>query len=250
MSNYSADLCNCQGILLVSTRFGNSTFESAVEKLRNRRFISSSFWPQRRLEQWEQSEVCVGRCAKVCLRQLSKNAALDEYWISWTQERRDRDCFWLESRLDFSSRERARFCAHNWMRDACGEFVVGSAVQAAAGLGFADASPLFEEKSDFAFAALISQRENPVFANGSGPWSTFPADDHPVDAAQVQLTNVFQKRLNGEETNPGTCCLKTGDAGDAIFFVLDADTPPDVWLLRGKAQLRIEKNAEALGALC
>jgi hypothetical protein len=40
------------------------------------------------------------------------------------------------------------------------------------------------------------------------------------------------------------------DSWNAVFFVFDADAPPDVWLLSSKVELRIEKLAQAIGALC
>ena len=136
------------------------------------------------------------------------------------------------------------------MGDTWRKLVVSSALEAAAGFGFADASPLFEEKGDFALAALISQGEDPLFLHRPGACSAFSADDHPTDAAQVQMSNVFQKRFDGQKANSGARRLEIGDARDAVFLVLDADTPPDVGLFSGKMELRIQKTAEAIGALC
>ena len=43
--------------------------------------------------------------------------------------------------------------------------------------------------------------------------------------------------------------MQVGNAGDAVFFVFDADAPPDVGLLGCEFQLGIEQGAEAFGAL-
>jgi len=119
----------------------------------------------------------------------------------------------------------------------------------AAGFGFADAAPLFEEEGGFVFAALVAEGEDPVFLHGAGAGAAFAADDHPVDVAEIEFAEVFEERLDGEEADGGVGFLQVSDAGNAVFFVFDADAPPDVRLLCREFQFGIEQGAETLGAL-
>jgi len=77
------------------------------------------------------------------------------------------------------------------MTDARRKFVVCSAFQTPACCCFANSAPLFEKEGDSAFLALISQSEHPIFFHRSGSRSTFAADYHPVDALQIQFTQIF-----------------------------------------------------------
>lgn len=125
------------------------------------------------------------------------------------------------------------------------EFVVGFAFETAARLSLAYAAPLFEEKGDSVFAALIPQCQDPFLLHGPCSRSALSADDHPVDSLQIQLADVFQKRFDREEANGGVRFLKVCDSRDTVFLIFDADTPPDVRLLSRESQFGIEQRAKA-----
>jgi hypothetical protein len=74
---------------------------------------------------------------------------------------------------------------------ALGELIVGFAFETSPGFGLAYAAPLLEEEGDFALAAFISQRENPVFSHGAGTCSALSTDNHPINTPQIQLSNIF-----------------------------------------------------------
>lgn len=132
---------------------------------------------------------------------------------------------------------------------AAGEFVIRFAFEASPEFGLAYAAPLFEKEGDFVFAALIAKRKNPVLLHGAGAGAAFAADNHPVDVAEIELAEIFEERLDGEETDGGICFLEIGDARDAVFFVFDTDAPPDVRLLGGEFQFGIEQSAEPFRTL-
>lgn len=89
------------------------------------------------------------------------------------------------------------FRRHNGAVYAIRKFVVGFALEAPAGFGFADAAPLFEEEGYFVFAALIAEGEDPVFLHRAGTGAAFAADDHPVDVAEIEFAEVLEERLDG-----------------------------------------------------
>lgn len=77
------------------------------------------------------------------------------------------------------------------------ELVVGSTVESPASLALPHPSPLLEEERDALGPALALDRRNPSLPHGPCARATFTADNDPTDAAQVQVTEMFQEGLNG-----------------------------------------------------
>ena len=70
-----------------------------------------------------------------------------------------------------------------------------------------------------------------------------------MNPIEVELAEVFEQRLNGEEPHAGWGGAEMLDPRQAMFSVLDAHAPPDVQLIGGIAELGLEHVAQALGAL-
>ena len=47
-------------------------------------------------------------------------------------------------------------------------------------------SPLLEEEGDLGSCALVTNRFSPTWVHGPSPGTRFTADNHPVDASQVE----------------------------------------------------------------
>src|SRR3990167_7823988 len=69
---------------------------------------------------------------------------------------------------------------------AVGHFVVGSPAEIPASPVLLDAAPLFEEERDTRLAALVEDRCRPLGLHRTRFRAGFSADDHPMDAAQLE----------------------------------------------------------------
>ena len=112
---------------------------------------------------------------------------------------------------------------------------------------------LFHEQRDLSNSALERDVAYPVHVARPGTRPALPADDHPVDAAQVEL-HGRDERLDREEADRGAGALEVGDALVRCGLVLDRDAEPDV--LRGvlgspalEVVLVVDEPLHALGAL-
>jgi hypothetical protein len=56
---------------------------------------------------------------------------------------------------------------------------------------------LLEEKRDLRRLALIADWEHPVLLHGPGFGTAFAANNRPMDAGQIERTQVFQQRFDG-----------------------------------------------------
>ncbi len=131
-----------------------------------------------------------------------------------------------------------------------GEAVVSLAVEFSASLALMDAAPLLEEERDLGSLALIPKRQHPFLPHWPGAGPALTADDHPVDSFQVDLAEVFQKRLDGQESDSGRGLLKMLDPNQAVGLVLDANPPPNVGNAGGELQpslKHVSKSGRSLG---
>src|SRR5208283_3246863 len=117
-----------------------------------------------------------------------------------------------------------------------GKAVVSLAIEFSASLALMDAAPLLEEERDLGSLALIPKRQHQFLMHRPGAGPALTADDHPVDSFQVDLAEVFQKRLDGQESDSGWGLLKMLDPNQAVGLVLDANPPPYVWKAGGELQ--------------
>src|ERR1035437_89301 len=79
------------------------------------------------------------------------------------------------------------------------------------------AAPLFEEEGYVHFQALITDTDRPPRIHCPRSGTAFPADDHPIDAFEVQFTYRPDERLNREKTSSRVCCLKVTDTGHGLL---------------------------------
>ena len=87
------------------------------------------------------------------------------------------------------------------------KLIVGAAVERPAGLVLACAAPLLEEEGHPLRATLATDVDDPVSKHRPRAGAALAADDHPVDAAEVEWSQVFQQRLDREEPNScGVAC--------------------------------------------
>jgi hypothetical protein len=80
--------------------------------------------------------------------------------------------------------------------------------------------------------------------------TTLSPNDHPVDAVEIQGgTEIFEKRFDAEETYHRCRAAEMLDAGDAVPFVFDTDSPPNVTSACCVAERRSEEAFETVGSL-
>lgn len=60
-------------------------------------------------------------------------------------------------------------------------------------------TPLFEEERHALIFALVEDIQHPILAHWPCLVAAFAADNHPVDAGQVEFAKVTQQRLTGQE---------------------------------------------------
>jgi hypothetical protein len=77
--------------------------------------------------------------------------------------------------------------------------IVGAAIQFAAGDTLPDAAPLLEEERYAGAPTLTLNADHPLFVHRASTGTAFSANDHPIDSRQVELPEIFEERLNGEE---------------------------------------------------
>jgi hypothetical protein len=113
-----------------------------------------------------------------------------------------------------------------------------------------DATPLLEEKQDFRAGALCLERCDPIGLHRTGAGTAFTAHDDPVDTAEIDPTKVFQKRFDAQEPHARRCPLEVLDAWEAILFVLDTYSPPNVRRHGSRLKFRSQEMMQALCSLC
>ena len=114
------------------------------------------------------------------------------------------------------------------MQHARGELAVDLAFQLSAGGRLPDAAPLFEEERNARAAALVANGKNPFFFHRAGAGTAFATDNDPMNSGEIDRSQVFQERLDGEKADRGVCGAEVVNSREAVLLVLDADTPPDV----------------------
>src|SRR5205814_9730164 len=97
-------------------------------------------------------------------------------------------------------------------------------------------APLLEEERYFRPPALIANPHHPLALHRSRSVPTLAADYHPVNPVEVELAEVFEQRLDGEEPHAGRGGAEMLDARQAVLAVFNAHPPPDVRLVSGGAE--------------
>src|SRR5437588_6865927 len=92
-------------------------------------------------------------------------------------------------------------------------FVVRAAIQEPAGGCFANTTPLLEEESDSVATTNLANVFHPAFLHWACPCAAFTAHDCPVDAGNLKLSEVFEKRLDGQKFDRRGRGTKMFDSG-------------------------------------
>ena len=93
--------------------------------------------------------------------------------------------------------------------------VVSSSVKDSTSTGFANASPLFEEKWHARDSALFTDGDDPLPLHCAGTVSAFAPDDYPMNSREVNLSQVFKQRFDGKETHRGGAFLEMFNSGNS-----------------------------------
>jgi len=96
---------------------------------------------------------------------------------------------------------------------------------------------------------LIANGRDPALTKGAGPRTALPTNDHPIDAVQVDRTEVFEKRFYGEKSSLRRCGAEVVYAGHAVLAVFNTDAPPNVGSCRNLSERTGEHRREAVAAL-
>ena len=110
----------------------------------------------------------------------------------------------------------------------------------------ANASPLFEEKRDLLLSALAPDVHDPVLLHRPSMRSAFPSDDHPVDASEIQRTEILEERLDRQEPYNSGRVAKNRDPWYSVFPILNAHAKPHVREAAHPAQFGLEQAAHTL----
>ncbi len=129
------------------------------------------------------------------------------------------------------------------------EVVVCSAVQHPSGRLLAHAAPLLEEEGHTVFPALSFDIQDPVLLHAPGARTALAAGDHPMDAGQVDGTQVFQKRFQGGEAHDGGGVAQRVEPHQSGRSVLHAHAVPDVGETAHPAQFAGEQTLHAAMSL-
>ena len=110
----------------------------------------------------------------------------------------------------------------------------------------ANASPLFEEKRDLLLSALAPDVHDPVLLHRPSMRSAFPSDDHPVNANEIQRTEILEERLDRQEPYNSGRVAKNRDPWYSVFPILNAHAKPHVREAAHPAQFGLEQAAHTL----
>ena len=110
-----------------------------------------------------------------------------------------------------------------------GILIIGSTIQQSPILGFSHAAPLLEEERHALLAALIADGDDPLPLHRTRAGAALAADDDPTDSGKINLAEIFEQRLDGQEPNLGRRLPQMVNARQAVSSIFDADSPPDVF---------------------
>ena len=111
---------------------------------------------------------------------------------------------------------------------AGGHLVPGSAFEGAPGSFLLDAAPLLEKERDSRPQALIADSGHPGRLERTRARAGFAADDDPIDAAQVQVLQWANQRLQRQEFGLCAGAPQMIDA-EGVILVFHADAHPDIF---------------------
>jgi hypothetical protein len=90
-------------------------------------------------------------------------------------------------------------------------------------------APLFEKERHLRGLALIANAAHPRHRDRPVVNATFSPDDYPVDTGEVDFSQVFEQRFDGEKPYGGVCSSQNVDSRKSVLAVLNADAPPHIF---------------------
>ena len=111
-------------------------------------------------------------------------------------------------------------------------------------------SPLLEEERHPRRAALVTKRDYPFALHWPGAWTTFPADNHPIDPSKVDASEVLQQGFDREKAHGSGSVSEQRNPRQTVLPVLDADSPPDVRQLREGSEDLGQHSVQTVRSLC
>lgn len=112
---------------------------------------------------------------------------------------------------------------------ALGHLVPGASIERTACLLLIDAAPLLEEEPDPGSEALITDGTNPLRVHWPCARTGFAANNHPIDAAKVELAKRAEERFERQKLHVSVSLAQVVDA-KGIVPVFDAHAHPDMRL--------------------
>ena len=109
-------------------------------------------------------------------------------------------------------------------------------------------APLLEEERHVGFLALVADVAYPFDVHGPRAWAAFAANDHPVDAVEVEFSDRADERFDGEKPHGRGHILNVPDAR-FLGSILDRRAQPDVARCSVIAISRVDIVAHARAAL-
>jgi hypothetical protein len=76
--------------------------------------------------------------------------------------------------------------------------------------------------------ALIANRNDPLSAHRTCPWTALAADDDPIDAIKADRPEVFKQRLTRQKAHCDIAFLEANQARQTMLPVLDDHALPEV----------------------
>jgi len=98
-------------------------------------------------------------------------------------------------------------------------------------------SPLLKEEWHVGNLALLPYSSDPFLLYWPSPVPAFAAHNHPMDTGQIDVAQIFQQRFYRQESNSSRSTFQRLNPWDAIFSILNAESPPDVHLTSGHRQI-------------
>jgi len=142
----------------------------------------------------------------------------------------------------------ARYPIRRYQDRLRGRGVVRAPVQTSPASCLVNATPLLKKENRTLGLALLLDRVSPGGLHGPGAVAALAADDHPVNAGEVDAAEVFEERLDAQKAHHRWCSTQVLDARDAEVLVLDAHAPPYVPRACRVAKCRLEEVFEAVRA--
>ena len=90
---------------------------------------------------------------------------------------------------------------------AAGKLVVCASLENSSGERLSYSTPLFEEKRNLRLLALISNGSDPFGLHWPGTRTALASYDYPIDAGQIESSEILQERFDRKESDRSPCGL-------------------------------------------